>query len=527
MAYDALVSPYPNEPDPWPAPRDDTPPRPAPRPARPAEHDAVPEPVEYPTDVAPRPTAAPGYSGENRLRLATGARPPLDPLTLTRIIAAWLAIVGCTVALYFLQAAGMEQMAKDAASDTRPGFQALYLARYSVGMEQFLGGQTGPIMAQYDAIAASSTYPELAGLRGAVLAGDLIGRSEAVSRLGSIYLGEVSQPLPEEDLAIDQLIPRIYHDQTFVPTSAQRDALIQRHGYFGELAAGYNLPPSDPIHRDPRFSAQVVFISLMSLILIVGLALLTGIVLLVVLIYLLASGTQRLAMPRGPAGHRVVYLEVVALFLIGFIVLQLAFGLLGEFTGWDWTPAFLLLSPVVLLWPRIAGVPWKQFCHDMGFYRGQGIFAEIGSGIGGYLAGLPIIAVGFGLTFLLGWFSGDSADHPMQQEMSDGRLYSVLLLLAAAVVWAPLVEESIFRSAFYRHLRQVGGVPSWLIATVVTSFIFAAIHPQGWIGIPVLMSIAFVLAGLREWRGSIIPSMVAHALHNGVITLVLMIILYA
>jgi membrane protease YdiL (CAAX protease family) len=47
------------------------------------------------------------------------------------------------------------------------------------------------------------------------------------------------------------------------------------------------------------------------------------------------------------------------------------------------------------------------------------------------------------------------------------------------------------------------------------SILFAAMHPQGWAGVPVLASIAIVLAAIREWRGTILASATAHALNNG------------
>jgi membrane protease YdiL (CAAX protease family) len=63
----------------------------------------------------------------------------------------------------------------------------------------------------------------------------------------------------------------------------------------------------------------------------------------------------------------------------------------------------------------------------------------------------------------------------------------------------------------------------FLVSAVVSSFVFAAIHPQGWAAIPVLGAIAFVLAGIREWRGSIVGCVVAHALNNGVVTVMLLV----
>ncbi|MEM1353546.1 MAG: type II CAAX endopeptidase family protein [Planctomycetota bacterium] len=524
------MSPYPNEPDPWPQQPDhgyDA--VPSPSPPQPASRDTVPEPIEYPTEFQSPDQWAPAYPGSGAADAVRDR--PLSHLTAGRIVVAWLVIVFCTVALFFLQALGMKEMAKEAKADSRPGMQALYLGRVGVGFHNIAPGQSGQFLDEYNKIVNASTHPRLAELRGVVLTGELQGRDAAQDRLALLLSGatplleDATQPTAE-DQRVDGLIERIYTDQSFVPNADQREQLISRHGYFGEIAAGYNLPQSDPLHKGPRRSATIMIVGLGTMVGVVGLAFLTGIVLLVVLAILFGTGSQKIAMRDGPAGHPAVYLELVALFLVGFIVLQLVFGVLSELTGLDWTLGFLLLSPVVLLWPRLAGVPWKQYCHDMGFHRGKGWINEIGSGIGGYLAGLPVIAVGFGMTFLLGLFSGDSADHPMQREITDGRLFNILLLIAAAVVWAPLVEEAVFRSAFYRHLRQWRGVPSWLIATVVTSFIFAAIHPQGWIGIPVLMSIAFVLAALREWRGSIIPSITAHALHNGTLMVLMLIILY-
>jgi len=40
------------------------------------------------------------------------------------------------------------------------------------------------------------------------------------------------------------------------------------------------------------------------------------------------------------------------------------------------------------------------------------------------------------------------------------------------------------------------------------------LHPQGWVAVPALSAIAMVLAALREWRGSLIAPMAAHACNN-------------
>jgi membrane protease YdiL (CAAX protease family) len=56
-----------------------------------------------------------------------------------------------------------------------------------------------------------------------------------------------------------------------------------------------------------------------------------------------------------------------------------------------------------------------------------------------------------------------------------------------------------------------------VISILVVSLVFAAIHPQGLLGIPALAAIAVGLALMREWRGSLIAPMVMHGCSNGIV----------
>lgn len=82
-----------------------------------------------------------------------------------------------------------------------------------------------------------------------------------------------------------------------------------------------------------------------------------------------------------------------------------------------------------------------------------------------------------------------------------------------------------FRGVLYRHLRAVSGGwhPVWsvLFSAVVVSFLFAVIHPQGILAVPVLMALALAFTLMREWRGTLLPSMIAHSINNAVATLLL------
>ena len=86
-----------------------------------------------------------------------------------------------------------------------------------------------------------------------------------------------------------------------------------------------------------------------------------------------------------------------------------------------------------------------------------------------------------------------------------------------------------FRGVLYRHLRDAtrrwGTVASILVGTLINSFVFAIIHPQGWVAVPALMSLAINFSLMREWRGTLIPAMILHAIQNGLVFGLLMFIL--
>lgn len=108
--------------------------------------------------------------------------------------------------------------------------------------------------------------------------------------------------------------------------------------------------------------------------------------------------------------------------------------------------------------------------------------------------------------------------HPIVGWLYDSNFWmkSVLLLLAAG--YAPLVEETFFRGALQRYFRSRF---SFLPAALLTGLIFAALHPQGFYAIPALAAIGFGLSLLREWRDSLIASMTAHAINNGILVVIL------
>jgi membrane protease YdiL (CAAX protease family) len=123
----------------------------------------------------------------------------------------------------------------------------------------------------------------------------------------------------------------------------------------------------------------------------------------------------------------------------------------------------------------------------------------------------------FFIALQLSKLAGATPTHPIINYVNKGPL-QVFLLYVVACVWAPISEETMFRGALFADLRARY---SWLISAPIVGFVFAAVHPQGPTLIPALGGIGVAFCGLREWRGSLIASMTAHALNNGTVMTIL------
>ncbi len=243
-----------------------------------------------------------------------------------------------------------------------------------------------------------------------------------------------------------------------------------------------------------------------------------------------------------------VYAEVFALWLIVFVVVMSGAQLLAELIDEDnlfismlCTIGAFFSSLAVLLWARFRGISWKQIRIDIGWNTGSSFLKEFSMGFVGYAMMLPILCVGILITLLLfsiqnfasaesDPFSGTSGGtHPIIVDIANGGWEVRVVLVALAAVAAPVIEETMFRGVLYRHLRssiQRGGqIVSIILSVLITSFLFAAIHPQGWVAIPALMGIAIGMNLMREWRGSLISPMMVHGLSNGIVMTMMIVFL--
>src|SRR5262249_48617617 len=197
-----------------------------------------------------------------------------------------------------------------------------------------------------------------------------------------------------------------------------------------------------------------------------------------------------------------------------------------------------LLSLVVLLWPVLRGVPWRQVRQEVGLIAGRRGPLEPLLGVGCYAMTLPMLAAGVIVMLLCRSIyerlglpdSGNPADmprHPIVEFVVHGNWWLRLQLLFLGSVVAPVGEETVFPGGLYRHLREAscrwGPVLSVVFSGALVSFLFAVIHPQGLLAVPALMGLACGFTLAREWRETLIPGMVAHGLSNGVVMVFLMV----
>lgn len=326
----------------------------------------------------------------------------------------------------------------------------------------------------------------------------------------------------------------IYSGRLAELSQAQRDALVTHHGFFGKVALTHGLSDTDPARAPLLGGAGTLMAIVLGFALVLAIALLAGIVLFVITAIRLSQRRIRPAF-HPPASGGSVYLETLALFLACFLLLQVALSVLSGYAPKDatWvTPVALASHWLLALVPLSAlrGRSFAELRRDLGWTRGRGIFREMGAGIVGYLAGFPLFlasaAIAVLLIILYQFIAQQATGHrppppsnPLAERLGGFDAKTLALFFTLATVWAPLVEETIFRGTLFRHLRgSVGPV----LSAMGSAFVFGIIHPVPVLLTIPLMTLGFNFAMMREWRGSLIAPMTAHCLHNAtVLTLVI------
>ncbi len=477
------------------------------------------------------------------------------------VLAAWLVIGAGAV----WQAAGRQWLGETPRQEARAEdlnrLTVRTQGRYFLGARELVG-----VPGIYEQVKGLNTGPVSQRLRAIVLAGEFAGPAEALAKLRALDEAverHGAEYTPAQRAARD-ILERLYRDYAALRFDAphvspkDRAQLHAALGWFGDLALAPKLPapparlvlpaaggpaaaalgdlptPDPEARQEVTTPAVRTFLAMFLTVLAVLLFALAGLVGLIVFLVLIFKGQVRSALHCG-GPHGGVYAETFAVWFILFAGLSLLGVLLPrEGAGLLLGGAIELLSLAALGWPVLRGVPWKQVREDVGLTAGRGPVVESACGLASYGMALPLLAVGLLLTLLLVMLQGqatagggDSFDlpatpaHPIVQEVAQGSVWLRLQILFLACVVAPVVEEIMFRGVLYRHLREgtcrLGTGGSFVLSALLVSFVFAVIHPQGMLGVPALMALACGFALAREWRGTLIPAMVGHALNNAAV----------
>lgn len=317
-----------------------------------------------------------------------------------------------------------------------------------------------------------------------------------------------------------------------------RESLIDRHGWFGTLAVSYGLDDGNPLRKsvleglDAMMAAERWLFLLRFAFFGIGCFAAIGLTVLLIRGQLTGSFDAAHTAPE----KQWVYLEALCVFeiLLCFAILLIipfrGAGVSAAAVGVTLREVMAWACVVAGLWPILRGVPREFFALDIGWHTGDGWWEEIKAGILVYAATLPIlilISIGWALAFDRGDSAGAEATEkfPMFRDALEGSTWVAVMSILGAVLWAPFVEEVIYRGMLYRFLhRRVGMV----LAVVISSLAFGLTHPYDLQGLIDVSIGGVIYALLREWRSSLIAPITAHMLHNGFIalqTLVLMIFL--
>ncbi|MEM9410029.1 MAG: type II CAAX endopeptidase family protein [Planctomycetota bacterium] len=321
----------------------------------------------------------------------------------------------------------------------------------------------------------------------------------------------------------------------------EKQQLIDRLGWPGRLLLYPKESPNEEA-REKLESEGFKTIIVATLAMVAGFFAIIGA--LVAVFALMAIFAARGVRPRfyDPTNYSFVYIETFAIWLVGFFGSQVLLQqLLAVFQFEKWTlaltPVIFFGSLIVLAWPRIRGIPFGKIRKDIGLEL-RNPFVEVAIGGVSYFALMIPMVVGIGISVLIGlglsmietiqdFESTGPAGHPIADEIAAGGWMSSIMIIVSACVAAPIVEEIMFRGVLYRYLRDMTsknkarGI-SVAGSSIVGGLIFAMVHPQGLIGIPILTTLAIGFSLVREWRNSLIAPMVMHAMNNGIVTCLLL-----
>lgn len=478
-------------------------------------------------EPGPEPGPIPDISPVRPVGLADPGSRRAAAVALTAALVLWAIVAG----LQAMSAAlASKAPAEVASSVSPPGPDPVTItSQIMVSLNERTGGDLTALGGRLSDLDRLATGPA-DRLRIAVVAAELDGPEAGVDRLGELD-AELDALRPDanadERAVLDELAGDARTIRAILTTgdpalvgADERDGLIDRHGWFAKLA----LTMGDGVDAQTRAavvdSGMRLLITLAGFGLLVIAAFLVGVVLMIVAIVKMSTGRVVWRFRR-PAPGGSVYLESFAIFVGAFLILQVVMAWVETQTSKDAALRISLIAQWALvlcpLWPMVRGVSLARIREDLGLVRGRGIAREMLAGVVGYLAGLPLYVLVWVATLvvisIVQQGPGEGQANPVAEAIERGDTLTIVLVFVLATVWAPLVEESIFRGGVYRHLRSRFGL---VLAALLVGVFFSFMHGYGLLMTPPLIMLAVTFSVMREWRGSLIAPITAHFLHNAV-----------
>ena len=461
----------------------------------------------------------------------------------------WLAILCTVIAAMWLQRERHEPEPEDgtqpAQTEVAPvGLESEMSAKIVMAMNGLRAMspavQPADILRNAEPLRESDLFAERLGY--SVLVGEVEGWEAGVKNAKELEPATDSERALR-DAAVSVLEERAFghmtgaetgHDR-FIADEEERATVRSKLGYFGRIAC------DDPAAGSEATRTALVLLGAVAWYALVFCA---G---LIVLVLMIVKVLKPAPAPSGsldePSRHRVALIlgETFAIWMVVFFGTNLLGAWVGSILvdtlGLEGTPRGVHLSLLVgavaffgslvaLAYPVMRGLTTAQLREALGLHCGRGIVREALCGVACYLAAVPLLVAGLIVYFLLTLVAraifgeAPTPAHPVTELYADADALRIALVFLLASVVAPIVEEIMFRGALFGHLRTTIAprtrILSFAVAAIVSSAIFAFIHPQGVLFAPALGGLAVGFCLYRETRGSLVAPMVAHGINNAV-----------
>jgi len=339
-------------------------------------------------------------------------------------------------------------------------------------------------------------------------------RSEQSEEVSDAALKQLSSSKEKRD----HLLAEVFAAEKITPDRAKEiERALTQKDFISKLAVVQAYEKSgDKSKRDLLIDKGAAIIKL-GVVGVFALLVLGGVLLLVVYLILKAQGMlPRKDFPLASISHADadrLALRCAQLFAM-FLAVPIFLSLLPENTFDKHTGTLviyflLLLGTVYLFRLPIGG---KFFSLEAIGIHGRNLGKNIAWGFGTAIANLPLV---LGFALLGQWiFAGlPKPEHPTTVEIQTGiSLYGTIVILFAGSVGAPILEEIMFRGTLLPALSKVLNRP--VLAILIQGLIFGAIHPTGIPAWLPLAAIGSTSGFLSRQTGSLVPSIVMHAVHN-------------